>query len=307
VNKKTRPWTVTLPVILCCVAILAALVYYRSKRPIDGAQLVRMAPAGPAMLVYIDVDALRRIGVLNPSSGIGNEEPEYRAFTLQTGFDYRKDLDAVVASYRGDDSFYLAMGRFDWNLIKGYAVQAGGSCWDAFCTVRASRPGRHISIMPLRSGVLAVAVAADRSAVKTLVGLPKRAERDGTPNAPVWISLPPSVLAKTDDFPVVTQLFVKGLQHTENVTLSIGPTGSQLQASLSVNCRNAQDAILLLAQMESITEELRKIQAGKAPASNPLDLASVLARGLFRRDDRFVFGTWPVERGFLDSLTGGAL
>ena len=171
----------------------------------------------------------------------------------------------------------------------------------------ASTPGKHISFEPVRSNVLAIAVSPIRSAVKAMMALPKRTAKDGVPNQPIWVSIPQPALQRADIFPSGIQFFIQGLQNTENVTFSVGPKAGEFEASLDVACRSAQDAIQLLAQMETLTEKLRKAESEKSPGANSDDLGGVIARGRFRREDRFVFGKWPLQRGFIESLTGGAL
>jgi hypothetical protein len=38
--------------------------------------------------------------------------------------------------------------------------------------------------------------------------------------------------------------------------------------------------------------------------ANPQDLSGVLVAGTFRRDDRKVYGEWPLQRAFVESITG---
>jgi hypothetical protein len=39
---------------------------------------------------------------------------------------------------------------------------------------------------------------------------------------------------------------------------------------------------------------------------DPADLSAVLVAGSFRRDDRRVYGQWPIARAFVDAVTGGS-
>jgi hypothetical protein len=152
---------------------------------------------------------------------------------------------------------------------------------------------------------MAIAVSRARDSVKFMLSQPKRTVKEGVPNQPVWISMPQPALRSVDSLPALVQLFVRRVRDTENVIFSIGPEQGQFQASLNITCRNAQQAIGLLADLETLTETLKKGATEKN--ANPNDLVGILAGGHFRRDDRLVFGNWFIHRGFLESLAGGAL
>jgi hypothetical protein len=57
--------------------------------------------------------------------------------------------------------------------------------------------------------------------------------------------------------------------------------------------------------LESAANTVRAELAKDRGKSRPGDLAEVLAAGAFRRDDRRVYGEWPVERTTLEALFGG--
>ena len=44
-----------------------------------------------------------------------------------------------------------------------------------------------------------------------------------------------------------------------------------------------------------------------AQQANPADLSGVLVGGTFRRDDRLVYGQWPIPAAFVKAITEGAL
>lgn len=304
--NNLRPWLVVLPLILVCGGTIAGLVYFRSYRYANPANLVLSVPSGPATLVYLDVAALRKSGVLDLISGpIGVEEPEYRAFVERTGFNYRKDLDTAIASFRGDESFYIAQGRFDWQTLRRFVLQSGGSCWDAFCTLRSSSQGRHISFVPLRPDVMAMAVSRNRDAVKTLLAQRKRAAEDGMPNQPIWISMPQPALSRPAAVPSSAQLFAQVVQDAENVVVSVGPDNGRFRAEVDVTCRTAREAIQFVAGFETVTQSLKDTLRASGQVSPAADLRAVLAAGRFQRDDNRVIGIWPIEREFLVSLAGG--
>jgi len=71
-----------------------------------------------------------------------------------------------------------------------------------------------------------------------------------------------------------------------------------------VTCRDAAMASKLLGDFQNTTGTLREWIAREHQQPNPADLSGVLVAGTFYRDDRRVFGEWPIPRAFVDSLTG---
>ncbi len=93
------------------------------------------------------------------------EEPDYRRFVEQTGFDYRTDLDAVRGGVLHGDVYFALRGRFEWKQLAEYARdRRAESAVNAMCEMPASTPERHISFYPLKSDVLALAVSAKQDA-----------------------------------------------------------------------------------------------------------------------------------------------
>jgi hypothetical protein len=150
-----------------------------------------------------------------------------------------------------------------------------------------------------------LAVSMENKAVKRMLARPRRSSSEPIPDQPVWVSIPPSVLQKPETFPAGTQLFAKALQNSDTVTLSVGPNGQSFRAMLTVTCRSAEEAVLLEAQFEKVTEVLRKLIAANQQQPNPKDLSGVLTSGAFRREDRRVLGNWPIEKAFLENMVGG--
>ena len=82
-------------------------------------------PAEEGVVASIDVAALRRAGLLADSKT--PLEPEYRQFLEGTGFDYRRDLDSVLASFSKGGNFFIARGHLNWTKLREYAARQGGS------------------------------------------------------------------------------------------------------------------------------------------------------------------------------------
>ena len=306
-QTQTRAWLVVFALLATCAAVVGGLHYYRTYRRVDAAQLMANLPAGPYLLVYIDVSALRQSGILDVLGGpAAVEDLDYRNFVSNTRFDYRKDLDAVAGAFQGDEDFYLVRGRFDWKAIRAYATSVGGSCGNALCTVPSSRPERHISFLPLRADMIALAVSPNPQAAKAALGLPKRGTGQVAPDQPVWVSIPPNVLRNPASFPAGTQLFAQALENADRVVLSIGPEGGRLLAQLDVDCPSAGEAVRLEAEFESATEVIRKLVSEGKQAPDPRNLSAILSAGRFRRERSKVFGKWPIERAFLEAMAGGA-
>ena len=103
-------------------------------------------PEREAAVLYIDVAAVRSSGILDKLVGSTvAEEPEYKTFVQQTGFDYKRDLDRLMANSASADGgtthYFLLEGRFDWDKLKSYAKGQGGSCDGDFAARKAVRRG----------------------------------------------------------------------------------------------------------------------------------------------------------------------
>ena len=92
----------------------------------------------------------------------------------------------------------------------------------------------------------------------------------------------------------------------ERTIFSVSQDAGRLKVSINVTCQNVDAASALLVQLESTTNTLRKLLSREHQQANSGDLTGVLVAGSFRRDDRRVLGEWPIERAFVDALTGGS-
>src|SRR4029077_16386285 len=138
---------------ICAVAV--AIYFIRARSAANSAVLVSFVPTANGTVVYIDVAAIRRAGILNMIAGTkAAEEFEYRQFVDQTKFDYRQDLDAVAAVFKDGQVFLALRGRFHWNNMTGYAIHQGGSCHNNYCVTPGSQPNRRISFYPVKPDLL---------------------------------------------------------------------------------------------------------------------------------------------------------
>jgi len=258
-------------------------------------------PAEEASALNIDVAALRKAGLLANS-----KEPlelEYKSFVDGTGFDYRRDLDSLAASFSKTGNYFIAGGRFDFDKIRAYAAREGGSCFESLCRMQGSQPDRHISFLPLRGDALALAVAPDDLAASRLA-------KTGTtisqhlPDSPVWFSVPGALLRRPGSAPPGIRLMLSALTTADRVLITVVPTGSGIEAHLETNCHTPDEAKLLASQLRSTVAGL-KDEMPRDQEIRDDDLAKTLAAGIFEQSGVRVTGRWPISKGLIDSLTAG--
>jgi hypothetical protein len=262
-------------------------------------------PAEDALVAYIDFSELRRGGILQLLDGSkAGEDPEYQSFVRQTQFDYKKDLDAAIVAFAPTGRFLLLKGRFDWKSLRAYVESQNGKCVNSFCRMTGSTPERRISFFPLRSNLMALAVSPDESAALRLESTVSGPEPQ-VPAAPVWLSIPTSMLKSGDILPAGTRMFASGMEQAETVTLAFAPEGHGLAARLDVRCRDERGAADLASQLTRTTSLLRETMEREGQKPNPADLSGVLTAGAFRNEGRRVLGYWPIEPAFVQNVLGG--
>ena len=277
-----------------------------SGGPTTPAELASYLPDKEGALIYVDVDAVRKSGILDMIAGSkAAEEADYKEFVAQTGFDYKHDLDAIAVTMRGGQMFFTARGRFAWDKLSAYAGKQGGACKNTYCVVDGSQPRRRISFYRLRSNLIALAVSTDDMAAYQITRNASKVS-PFTPDAPLWMMVPPAVLRENTSLPAGLRSFTLPLESAERTVFSVSQDKDRMKVSLNVTCQNVEAASALLVQLESTTNTLRKLLARERQAPNPGDLTGVLVAGSFRRDDRRVLGEWPVERVFVNALAGGS-
>jgi len=263
-------------------------------------------PKRNAIVAYVDFDAMRRTGILKMIAGSkAAEELEYQQFVDQTLFDYRQDLDAAALAFKDDQVFFVLRGRFHWKNILDYAVHQGGSCHNGFCTVDGSRPQRRISFYALRPNLMAMASGKDdygASQVNRNSGAPALVPSE----KPVWVFVPAAAVRSAGTLPDAIKPYAVALRNADELTFSIGPREDHLELSLEVTCKDAVSASTLLVDLESTTNALRKMIEREQKTPGPGDLTAVLVSGTFSRNERRVYGEWPIPRAFVDSFTGEA-
>jgi len=290
--------------ICVCALVVGGVIWLRQRRQLTTPELVASLPEGPGVLLFVNTAALRDSGVLAASLGkTVNEEPEYRNFVSQTGFDYRTDLDQALAKFTDNGVYMVVNGRFDWNSIMDYVTHSGGSCHNGFCRVQGSEPGRHISFYPLRTHVLAIAVSRSESAAEAIKPVPQKRFTDPLPPEPVWLRAPMIAIRNSEKLPAGTRQFARILDPADSVLFTLGNDDSGFVAGMEVDCKNAGDAAVVKTQFEDLTAMLRKMIAQESGQANPADLSGILTGGTFERRDRHVLGRWHVPRPFFDALS----
>jgi hypothetical protein len=309
VNPKNRAWLLIAILAALCGGSIWGVALYRARYISTGMLLNRM-PTRNALIVFIDLSALRRGGILQLLQGSkAGEDPDYQSFVTKTNFDYREDLDSVLATFTPSDKYILARGRFTWKSLRSYAIESGGNCLTAVCRMSGSTPDRRISFFPLQSGLMALAVSTYESAVLELTKSPSGPPAE-VPDAPFWISVPSALLKSgqiLQNLPEGTRMFTRGMERAEKVVLTFAPEGNRLAIGLEVRCLNEQDAVEVASQLSSATLTLRQMMEREHQKPGPAELAGVLAAGSFRTEGRIVFGHWPAERAFIETILGGGL
>jgi hypothetical protein len=288
-----------------CGASVWGVAWYRS-RSLTTAALLRRMPAHDALVVYIDFSQLRRAGILQLLDGSkAGEDPEYQNFVRQTHFDYQEDLDSALVAFAPTGRFLLVQGRFDWKSLHAYVQSQDGTCFNSLCRMAGSTPERRISFFPVRSNLMALAVSPDEYAAMRLQSAVSGPDPP-VPAAPVWLSIPTSVLKSSDSLPAGTRMFARSMEQAESVTLAFAPEGHGLAARLDVRCRDERAAADLASQLTSTTSLLRETMERERQKPNPADLSGVLSGGTFRSEGRRVLGYWPIEPAFVQNVLGGS-
>ena len=300
---KPRPWQLVLAIAAVCGISVLGAAWYRARGSTPAA-LVRRLPPDEALVVFIDFSALRRAGILQLFDGSkAGEDPGYQAFVRRVRLDYRRDLDSALLAFSPAGRFLLLKGRFDWPSLRAYVEAESGRCDRSLCRVVGSAPDRRISFFPLRSTLMALAVSPDPSAALRL-NTPGPGGDHEIPDAPIWLSLPGSVLRSGENLPSGTRPFARTMERAQSVTLAFIPEGQRLAAKLNVRCANEQDAAQIASQLAGTTTLLRSLIEREHQKPNPADLSGVLTAGAFRSEGRRVFGYWPIERALVENLVG---
>ena len=294
---------VTQAVVTAAMLLAGGVLFLKwrdSRTFFDPAVLLSRFPVEEAAVLSADAASLRQGGFLSASTA--SPEPEYKQFVYDTGFDYRKDLDLVAASFSASGTYIIARGRFDWNKLEAYAKRQGGNCYQRLCRMQGSKPDRRISFLPLRDDTLALAVSTDDLAASKLENTgPKVTAK--LPTTPVWLSVPGTFLRSHDALPMSLRVTLSGIINADRLVFTLGPAGQGIELRLQATCRSLDDARILASQLSANTALLKEAIAKGSAAQD--DLALTLAAGTFEQSGKLVTGKWPLSPKLLDSLTSG--
>ena len=287
--------------VLIAGTVIACWQWRKAFGQYTAAQLLSCLPLDHAVKVFIDADALRATGFLDQIAGpSASEEPDYRRFVEDTGFDYRRDLKAVAASFVHGDVYLAVEGRFDWKRLSAYSRQQRGACAAAVCWMPASRPSRSVSYYLLRPDVLAVAVtAAERGAEK--ITRPNAHAPSYSPSAPVWVSAPGEAFTDLSGLPDGSHILAP-LAQAQETSFNVRENEIQLDAI----CSSADVASSVAGKFTAATNLLRSMLQREKVTPKPSELSGVLVGGKFEARASHAVGTWPIEKQFLEALFSGA-
>lgn len=304
-RTKLQPWHLVAAVLLTCAGVLAVLSWARGRIATPAAMLACLPRTG-AVTVYLDVDGLRRSGILDLIAGSkSTEDLEYQSFVEGTGFDYRRDLESLAGAFSGRNSHLVLRGNFDWKRLRAYTVAQGGKCNNSVCRVRATN-GRFISYYPLRSKIMAISISNDEWGA---LDISQRTAPDGAPgpDQPIWLSVSGPALRDVSGLPSGARSFVSPLESADNIVVSVGPAENRLKVNLKVDCPSETSANELLNKLQGATNMLRKLLAREHEKPNPRDLSGILVGGEFHREGTRVIGGWPMPRDFVEAIASGSV
>jgi len=284
------------------IAAAISLIGWRSARNLDAAHLAGVLPR-QGVQVYLNFAGLRQAGLLNALGGASvAEEPEYRKFVHDTGFDYSKDLDAAAITFNGGDMYAAVLGDFQWKNLSAYAVSQGGFCQDSICEMPASQAGKFISYYPLRGRVLALAVSSNQRAAEK-IGFQSNAEL-AAPRGAIEISGDGFVFDRSNALPAGAGAFLSPISQANHATFFVAPDGGDIKLYLEADCNSTEQAAELAKQLTSTTTLLRNMLARDKMTPRSDDLSGVLVGGEFASRDKRATGKWPLDRRFIESLLG---
>jgi hypothetical protein len=290
--------------ILAALAVALALAgfllwRYGPGRRSDVRAMLAELPARDGLTVYVDARALRQSGILQRLAGeAGAEEDDYKAFVAATGFEYRRDLNAVLLRAENGRRWIVADARIDLAKLRRYFLAHGGRCVSELCSMQGSAPERQISWVRLRSGRLGIAVNPDPLAAAAFGDLAPEPQWQ-PPAAPLWVFAPAKMLDAGPGAPAWLELAVQGMQGAKWLLWSAGASGSRLQVRLEIACPDGEKAREIAGRWDSVLASLREAAAAHGDQDS---LPSLLAGGRIRAAGDRVEGEWIFEWGRFEKL-----
>lgn len=244
---------------------MGGLWLWRSQARAGARALIARIPASATSVIGVDVAALRRTGMLDRLAGPREmESAEYQKFVADTGFNYRQDLDYVVAGLGDQGNYFVLRGRFNWPALERYARTNGGTCERGACRLRTDS-GKDASFTLAEPGVLTVAVG------RGFLG----AKQFPPPRGIAWAVL--------DEPPAL-------FQGADKVRAAVEAGSGGLIAHLAADCPDESARSALAARLQAALQRLRGMSSGG------------FGEGTVRAKNNSVEVTWRLEPGALSSL-----
>jgi hypothetical protein len=259
-------------------------------------------PPGEGPVLYVDVGLLRKTGILEQLAGKpGGEEADYRQFVEASGFDYRRDLDAVLVERRRGTALFVLKGRFDQERMETYVRTNGGLCARSFCSLPGSVPERRISFQPLGRRVMALSAGTDSMGA---AAIHEHASQPGfdPPSGPVWISVPASSFHPEPDSPPWLNVLFEALQGAQRAVFTLEVHADGFALVLNAPCGSSAKAKEVADRLTNTTAGLKDLIARSGSAPEPSSPAAALSAGTFRAEQATVRGNWPLSRAFFEGL-----
>jgi len=280
--------------------VCGCMVFLRSS--LSPRDMLACLPPGEGPTLYLDVGLLRQTGILEQLAGKpGGEDAEYRQFVAASGFDYRRDLHAVLVQWRRGTALFVLKGRFDQEQLETYVKRNAGTCARSYCSLAGSVPERRISFQPLGRRLMALSAGTDPMGA---AAIRENASQPGfvPPSGPAWISLPASSLHNEPNLPLATSVVLEALQGAQRAVLTLEIHAEGLELALNAPCDSAARASVIVARLTNATASLKEliVRSGKPP--DPTSPAAALSGGTFRAEQAAARGRWPLSRAFLEGL-----
>ena len=277
-NRYPRSWQIFWGVLALCGLVLFWLGWSRVRSSQTAEDLLRHLPANAQIYAFLDVELMRRTGVLERLAGArGAEEAEYQRFVAQSGFNYRHHLDAVVIARRGTAQYAVIAGRFDAPKLQSYAVANAGVCTAGYCYVPGAPP---VSFVPIRTGVYAFASGSGDA--RELLAVHASGVRGDFLGSPVWATgLGAGEVPLLQNLPGVVRM---SLWLTPRLPASV-------ELRFALDTKDAPSATVAARELSTLAK------AGEA--ARYLSGVEVNAQG------RRVSGRLPVALELLEMLAGG--
>ncbi len=285
-------------------AVVISINRYHHRFVRSDQDLVGLLPLKGTTIFFANVAGLRQNGYLTLLEGAKQkQESEYRQFVRETDFDYTRDLNALAGAANDQQVFFALSGNFHWSNLQAYALKRGGTCQGGMCEIATSIPGRMVSMRPIQSDVIALAISRDREAAK-MIGLQRR-ESTATSTAPLWVRPSGRLLADPAELPPSLRIFAISLQSAESALLSVQPSdteGGAFAIALDALFRNKPAAETARTQLVLNTDALKLALARQHRKPDPADFSWLLTSGSFQVSQQHLLGLWTVRKELLASL-----